>query len=268
MSDSNRSKTGPMAGRFPHLWRSTRTPEQFREDLDLTEAEFGRKHRRGKAARLAELQLREDQLALTEAAEELGRARPLLANLSKTGNVTQNLLDARTFRITDDESAEAAYRLATISLRPEARVENHELEAVLDDLKDVCRDALDRDILRESICTCLKPVPDTKLAERYEKTRQSVAKRRHKLINRLVDLSGQRPISSLLDFIIARIDHRTGKPCLHADDPFVQIALLDIDSDSLGAQDVVAVGIWLASDRSDDSKPRGFIREGELLRIR
>jgi len=268
MSDSNWSKSEPMAGRFPHLWRSPRTPEQFREDLGLTEAEFGRKHRRGKAARLAELQLHEDQLALTETAEELGRARPLLANLSKIGDVAPNLLDARAFRIADAESAQAAYRLATISLRPEARVEDHELEAVLDDLKDVCRDELDRDILRESICTCVKPVPDTKLGKRHEMTRQSVAERRHKLINRLVDLSGRRPIASLLDFIIGRIDHRTGEPCLHADDPFVQIALLDIDSDSLSAQDVVAVGIWLASDRGNDPKPRGFRREGELLRIR
>ncbi len=268
MADSNRSKTAPLASRFPHLWRSPRAPEEFREDLELTEVGFGRKYRRGKAARLAELQLHEDQLALTKAAEELGRARPLLVNLGKIGNVVQTLLDARAFRTVDAESAEAAYRLATISLRPEVRVEDHELEAVLDELRDVCRDELDRDILRESICTCVKPVADTKLGKRYEMTRQSVAERRHKLINRLVDLSGRRPIASLLDFIIGRIDHRTGEPYLHADDPFVQIALLDIDSDSLSAQDVVAVGIWLASDRGNDPKPRGFIREGELLRIR
>ena len=268
MADSNRSKTAPLASRFPHLWRSPRAPEEFREDLDLTEAEFGRKHRRGKAARLAELQLHEDQLALMEAAEELGRARPLLANLSKTGDVAPNLLDARAFRIADAESAQAAYRLATISLRPEARVEDHELEAVLDELTDLCKDALDRDLLRESVCNCVKPVSDTKLGRRHEKARQSVAERRHKLINRLVDLSGRRSIASLLDFIIGRIDHRTGKPCLHADDPFVQIALINTGSDSLDARDVVAVGIWLASDQGGDSKPRGFIREGDLLTIR
>ena len=268
MSDSNWSKSEPMAGRFPHLWRSPRTPEQFREDLGLTEAEFGSKHRRGKAARLAEMQLHEDQLALTEAAEEIGRARPVLVNLGKIGSVAPNLLDAQAFRIVDAESAEAAYRLATISLRPEARVEDHELEAVLDELTDLCKDALDRDLLRESVCNCVKPVSDTKLGRRHEKARQSVAERRHKLINRLVELGGRRPIASLRDFIIGRIDHRTGEPCLHADDPFVQIALLDIDSDSLSAQDVVAVGIWLASDRGNDPKPRGFRREGELLRIR
>jgi hypothetical protein len=268
MADSNRSKTAPLASRFPHLWRSPRAPEEFREDLDLTEVEFGRKYRRGKAARLAELQLHEDQLALTEAAEELGRARPLLVNLGKIGNVVQTLLDARAFRTVDAESAEAAYRLATISLRPEARVEDHELEAVLDELKGLCKDALDRDILRESICSCVKRVADTKLGRRHEMTRQSVAERRHKLINRLVELGGRRPIASLLDFIIGRIDHRTGKPCLHADDPFVQIALINTGSDSLDARDAVAVGIWLASDQGGDSKPRGFIREGDLLTIR
>ena len=268
MANSNWSKTEPMASRFPHLWRSPRASEEFRKDLDLTEAEFGSKHRRGKAARLAELQLHEDQLALTEAAEEIGRARPVLVNLGKIGSVAQNLLDAQAFRIVDAESAEAAYRLATISLRPEARVEDHELEAVLDELTDLCKDALDRDLLRESVCNCVKPVSDTKLGRRHEKARQSVAERRHKLINRLVELGGRRPIASLRDFIIARIDHRTGRPCLHADDPFVRIALLDIGSDSLDARDVVAVGIWLASDQGSDSKPRGFIREGDLLMIR
>ncbi len=268
MADSNRSKTAPLASRFPHLWRSPRAPEEFREDLDLTEVEFGRKYRRGKAARLAELQLHEDQLALTEAAEELGRARPLLVNLGKIGNIAQNLLDTRAFRTVDAESAEAAYRLATISLRPEARVEDHELEAVLDELKDLCKDELDRDILRESICSCVKPVTDTKLGKRHDMTRQSVAERRHKLINQLVELGGRRPIASLRDFIIPRIDHRTGKPCLHADDPFVQIALINTGSDSLDARDAVAVGIWLASDQGGDSKPRGFSREGNLLTIR
>ena len=34
------------------------------------------------------------------------------------------------------------------------------------------------------------------------------------------------------------------------------------------ARDAVAVGIWLASDQGGDSKPRGFIREGNLLTIR
>ncbi len=264
-------KSDPMASRFAYLWRAPSLQEDVRKDLEMTEAEFGGTYRKGKKNRIRELQRLDDQFARIDLEEQLERTQPVLDTLRKVGSMSQNLLDARSFRIIDVQSAEVAYRLASVSLRDEARVEDHALDAVLAELGDLCRDALDKEITRESICTFEKPVTNSELGQRHEMTKQSVAKRRHNLVNRILKLGEQRSIASLSKFINARMRHPKrliGKPCLQTDDLFVKIALLDTDSDFPTVTDAVAVGIWLASKQDDETKPKGFSREDDLLVLR
>ena len=265
-------KSDPMASRFAYLWRAPSLQEDVRKDLEMTEAEFGGTYRKGKKNRIQELQRLDDQLARIDLEEQLERTQPVLDVLREVGSMARSLLDARSFRIIDIQSAEVAYRLASVSLRgAEARVEDHALDAVLAELGDLCKDALDTEITRTSICTFDKPVTSSELGQRYGMTKQAVAKRRHKLVNRILELGECRPIESLSTFIDARIRHPkrlVGKPCLQTDDPFVTIALLDTDSDFPAVTDAVAVGIWLASKQHDESRPKGFSREGDLLVLR
>ena len=265
-------KSDPMASRFAYLWRAPSLQEDVRKDLEMTEAEFGGTYRKGKKNRIQELQRLDDHFARIDLEEQLERSQAVLDALGEVGSMARNLLDARSFRIIDVQSAEVAYRLASVSLRgAEARVEDHALDAVLAELGDLCRDPLDTEITRTSICTFGNPVTNSELGQRHGMTKQAVAKRRHNLVNRIVELGGQRPIESLSKFIDARMRHPKrlfGKPCLRADDPFVTIALLDTDSEFPAVGDAVAVGIWLASKQHGESRPKGFSREGDLLVLR
>ena len=265
-------KSDPMASRFAYLWRAPSLQEDVRKDLEMTEAEFGGTYRKGKKNRIQELQRLDDHFARIDLEEQLERTQPVLDTLREVGSMSQNLLDARSFRIIDVQSAEVAYRLASVSLRgAEARVEDHALDAVLAELGDLCRDPLDTEITRTSICTFGNPVTNSELGQRHGVTKQAVAKRRHNLVNRILELGGQRPIESLRTFIDARIRHPkrlVGKPCLRTDDPFIMIALLDTNSDFPTVIDAVEVCIFLASRQRDESRPRGFSREGDLLVLR
>ncbi len=265
-------KSDPMASRFAYLWRAPSLQEDVRKDLEMTEAEFGGTYRKGKKNRIQELQRLDDHFARIDLEEQLERSQAVLDALGEVGSMARNLLDARSFRIIDVQSAEVAYRLASVSLRgAEARVEDHALDAVLAELGDLCRDPLDTEITRTSICTFGNPVTNSELGQRHGVTKQAVAKRRHNLVNRILELGGQRPIESLRTFIDARIRHPkrlVGKPCLRTDDPFIMIALLDTNSDFPTVIDAVEVCIFLASRQRDESRPRGFSREGDLLVLR
>ena len=266
-------ETPTLGERFPHLRRSPDTRDDFREDLARTDVEFGRKWRRHKSARLAELQLHEDQLELADRRRFLDRIQPvvdLLAEVSTgvaTGGIAPGgdlLLDAIGRDVVDHGSAEAAYALATIRLRPELSVGDHGYGAVRSDLLGLGLDQVGVDVLRESVCALTRPATDTLLAERHGIAKQSIAERRRRLVDRLLQMGDRRPFASLCEVIVDRMDRRGERPRLRLDDPLARIALLR-GRDFPDLSDAVAVGIWLASGDGVDGRRPGFQRSDDGL---
>jgi len=258
----------PLSERFHLLHRSPDTSDEFRADLDRTDIEFGRKWRRHKNARLAELQRHEDQLDLANRRRFIDRIQPVVDQLAAVdpgqASGTGLLLDALAAGVVDHPSAMTAYQLATIRLLPELTIGDHESSAVLADVRALKLDETGVAVLRESICTTSRPLSDSRLAERFDITKQSVAERRRRLVRRLLDLEARRPFAALREVITDRIDHRGPRPRLRAEDPLVRIAAIEpLEHPDL--IDVVSIGIWLASgDRSGDTPP-GFEKSPDGL---
>ena len=268
---SNKRRNEPLRLLFPLLWSSTATPNDFREDLERTDIEFGYKWRRHKSARLAELQRHEDQLALTIARGRLSITEPLLVQLEALHEVSGNLLDAVTTMPIDRRSAEAVFRSSSINLRPGVAVADHHLDAVLTDLGDLePLDDLGLAIVREAIWTVQKPTPYQKLADEHGGiSRQAVDGRRKTLIKRLLGIGERRALSSLREFLRNQADDRSGSVVLPADDPFTRIALLPHEGGFPDVVDAVKVGLWLASAGPDDERRPGFeIQKDGSLTIR
>ncbi|MBC8363445.1 MAG: hypothetical protein H8E59_00405 [Actinobacteria bacterium] len=257
---NNKRHNEPLRLRFPFLWGSTATPDDFREDLRRTDAEFGFKWRRHKTARLAELQRHEDQLALVIAKERLSIAEPLLQQLESLGAVSDNLLDAVTTTPIDRRSAEAVFRSSSISLRPGVVLADHHLDAVLTDLTDLEPEGdLGLAIVRDSICTVRKPTTYQKLADEHGGiTRQAVDGRRKTLVRRLLGIGERRALASLGEFLRNQAAERSGSLVMAAANPFTRIALLPHEGDFPDVVDAVKVGLWLASAGPNADRPPGF----------
>ncbi len=260
----------PLRLRFPLLWESTETPPGLREDLDRTDAELGAKWRRHKTDRLAELQRHEDQLALVAVKRELDDVLPVLTQLGLVATGGEDLRSAATLTPVDGRSAKIVYRLITLRLQPAVAVADHELDLVLDDLRQLDTDALGHAIVREAICTIHKTTTYAVLGERHGgKTKQTVADRRKRLEGRLIGLGDRRALSALREALSSRLANSTKGPTLPADDPFTRIALLPHEGEFPDVVDAVKVGLWLASAGPDDKRRPGFeIQKDGSLTVR
>jgi hypothetical protein len=252
------------------LWESTETPPGLREDLDRTDAELGAKWRRHKTDRLAELQRHEDQLALVAVKRELDNALPVLRQLGLVATGGEDLRSAATLTPVDGRSAEIVYRLITLRLQPAVAVADHELDLVLDDLRQLDTDALGHDIVREAICSLVKPTTYVVLGERHGGvTKQTVADRKRRLEGRLIKLGGRRALSALRETLSSRLVSSVKGTTLPTDDPFNQIALLPHEDEFPDVVDAVKVGLWLASAGHNDERRPGFkIQENGSLTVR
>ena len=260
----------PLRLRFPLLWESTETPPGLREDLDRTDAELGAKWRRHKTDRLAELQRHEDQLALVAVKRELDDALPVLTQLGLLATGGEDLLSAATLTPVDGRSAEIVYRLTTLRLQPAVAVADHELDLVLDDLRRLDTDALGHAIVREAICSLVKPTTYLVLGKRHGgKTKQAVADRKRRLEGRLIELGERRALSALCEALSSRLVNSIKGPTLPTGDPFNQIALLPHEDEFPDVIDVVKVGLWLASGgRYDERRPGFKIQQDGSLTVR
>mgnify|MGYP000897934093 CR=1 FL=1 len=260
----------PLRLRFPLLWESTQTPPDLREDLARTDSEFGAKWRRHKTDRLAELHRHEDQLALVAARRELDQALPILAQLNLLTPGGADLRSAATLSPVDGQSAEIVYRLTTLRLQPTLTVADHELGLVLDDLRQLDTDALGHAIVREAICSLVKPTTYLVLGKRHGgKTKQTVADRKRRLECRLIELGERRALSALCEALSSRLVNSIKGPTLPTDNPFNQIALLPHEDEFPDVIDVVKVGLWLASAGRDDERRPGFqIQQDGSLTVR
>lgn len=234
--------------RFPLLWAASTTDPEQRTDLELTDSQFGAKWRRHKSRRLAELQRHEDQLALVEARRHLERVAPVIEQLEHLGGLAPDLHAAVDAAPRDLRSAEATFRLTTLRLHPSPHVADHQLERVLDDLRQLRADDLGCAIVRESICAIERPTTYAALGERFGgKTKQTVADRKKRLEERLCALGERHALSALRRELEGRLNDTVHGRTLPASDPFTQIATLTNDGDYPTVVDVVRAALWLAS---------------------
>ena len=249
--------------RFPLMSASSYLALDIREDFLLTENAFGEKYRRGKQARLEELQNVENRLAVEHLSSEIEHMRPITDLLSMFSGSSATLLDAATGVPVDEKKAEIIYGLATIRLQRSLEVADYSLSNIRNILQQLGLDDLGVSIFRELICGIDIGESALAIGARHKVSRQTVSERRTRLVTKMLNLRENSQVMSLQTFMSSRIKNDRGVQVFSLLDPVVAISRIPNRSEFPNVVDVVLLGLWLSSADSASGTPKGLTATNE-----
>ena len=244
--------------RFPLMSASSYLALDIREDFLLTENAFGEKYRRGKQARLEELQNVENRLAVEHLSSEIEHMRPITDLLSMFSGSSATLLDAATGVPVDEKKAEIIYGLATIRLQRSLEVADYSLSNIRNIMQQLGLDDLGVSIFRELVCGIDIGESALAIGARHKVSRQTVSERRTRLVTKMLNLRGISQVMSLQTFMSSRIQNDKGIQGFSLLDPVIAISRVPNRSEFPNVIDVVLLGLWLSSADSASGTPKGL----------
>ena len=248
-----------VGSRFPLMSASPHLALDIREDFLLAEKAFGEKYRRGKQARLEELQNIENRLAVEHLSMEVEHLRPITDLLSMFSGSSATLLDAASGVPVDEKKAEIIYGLASIRLQRSLEVADYSLSDVQNILTQLDLDELGVSIFRELICGIDTGGSALAIGARHKVSRQTVSERRTRLITKILKLKENSRIMALQTFMSSRMQNEKGIQGFTLLDPVIAISRVPNRSEFPNVVDVVLFGLWLTTADSNSGTPRGLM---------
>jgi|GEM_PF-5325857 len=245
--------------KFPVLNRQSVLDPDVKTDLALTEVEFGRKYKRGKAKRLEALEVMENRLAVIA-------LRAARTDVEQFMNQVDELLRANELGIgrslavpQNAAEAEVVFRLTFLRLGASGPEFALNLTAMLASLADLVSRAIPIDIFRTLVTDVEGSETAQTLADRYGKGRQAIYDRQDRMIDKLDELRSSTDFSTLSRYLRENaIVFHTGKMSTSLAHPLVAIAAMD-RGNFPSVHDVVAFGLWAVA-REETGTKKSFRR--------
>jgi len=259
-----RTASAVISERFPLLSEQAGLVSNIRDDLVLTDTEFGKKYKRGKTARLEFLENMENRLQLAPLRAKLAHMEQLttkLENLIEIGN--QGF--GSTFA-TPRNLEQARVVLEMTFLRrgvegPEFGIDTSSME---ERLGSIASDEVARDIIRDLILNIRGDYSVSDIADKHGLGKQAIYDRQGRLVNKLDELIEQPDFQLLVAYLRNNTCVLRGSKLVSSTaHPLIAILLLE-RAKFPSIHDVVALGLWaVARAETGDKKTFQFTSRGE-----